>query len=556
MKVLLFNLRARNAGAFVCLFSLFFCFVGLPLKAQSSTSKKKALASQTAIVPCKTASDLDELAIPAEWFKESCKGGKVISVAEKTSQAGVRYVDVKGIIRPVDPDAPNIEWEIALPLKWNGRSLQLGGGANNGSIPNVHGTSAFGSIIPVDAGYVVYGDDSGHQSDNGMDASFASNEESLNNYIRLHLIKAQDAMRYVVNYFYGQEPVFNYFAGCSTGGREALECATTYGKYYDGVFCAQPASNYVLARLWGAILSQAVYESYDEDTYPHSDGFIDEKTVESIQQDAIALYDKWDGIEDGIVCNIFAARQNKDNFLKAIQKKYQLTDAQLKTIDVYENGYELNYKMKNGMNCYKGYSALEGGRMDLGPSEIPREPLDTRYNVHHGDRADGIFKYFFTKDPTWKLIAHDYFNPDEKLYRILMDASERYDANAPDFDDFLAHGGKLILFSGWMDMSMSPWQLIEQYKGYVAKYGQEKTDSFCKFYIMPDATHGNGVTMNYLDWLDRWCTTGIYPQETLYGTMQKTQGQMPMAEYPGWIKYIGGDPKSGTSYQVMNENNK
>lgn len=29
-----------------------------------------------------------------------------------------------------------------------------------------------------------------------------------------------------------------------------------------------------------------------------------------IKQDAISLYDKWDGIEDGIVCNIFAARNN------------------------------------------------------------------------------------------------------------------------------------------------------------------------------------------------------------------------------------------------------
>ena len=43
----------------------------------------------------------------------------------------------------------------------------------------------------------------------------------------------------------------NSFAGGSTGGREALECATTYGKYYDGIFCCEPASNYVLIRMWG-----------------------------------------------------------------------------------------------------------------------------------------------------------------------------------------------------------------------------------------------------------------------------------------------------------------
>lgn len=553
MKKYLINIGIKRFILTVCL-----AFGGYHMQEASLNARTIVCkpASQTVIESRAKAVDLNGLVIPSQFFKEACNGASVLSAEEKKTDAGTSYVDVKGIIRPVDPDAPNIEWEILLPMRWNGRSLQLGGGANNGSIPNLHGTSAFGSVIPIDAGYVVYGDDSGHQSNSGMDASFASNEESLNNYIRVHLIKAYDAMQYVVSRFYGQEPVFNYFAGCSTGGREALECATTYGKYYDGIFCAQPASNYVLARLWGAILSQAVYKSYDLESYPHSDGYIEENIVKGIQQDALSIYDKWDGIEDGIVCNIFAAKNNRNSFLNFIKNKYNLTDAQMATIDIYANGFSLDYAMKNGMKTYKGCSALEGGMMDLGSSEVPREPLDTKYNVHHGDRADGVFKYFFAKDPTWKLIAHDYFKPDEKLYDMLMEASARYDANSPDFDDFMAHGGKLILFSGWMDMSMSPWQLIEQYKGYVDKYGQEKTDDFCKFYIMPDATHGWGVKMDYLDWLDRWCSTGKYPQEIIYATMLKTCGQMPMAEYPGWVKYTGGDPALGTSYQIIKNKNE
>jgi len=511
------------------------------------------LADQTSFSPVAKAQDLVGKEIPAEWFTEKCGGGIIHYAELKTSPSNRSYVDVKGYIYPVDPHAPNIEWEILLPLSWNGRALQLGGGANNGTIPILTGDTPMGSVIPIEAGYVVYGDDSGHQSDNGMDASFATNAESLANYTRLHLIKAHYAMLYVAKAFYGREPVLNYFVGCSTGGREALECATTYGKYYDGVFCAEPASNYLLVRLWGAIISQAVYASYDADKYPHSDGFIDEATVHAIQKEAIAMYDKLDGIEDGIVCNMYAARSNQSNFLKYITEKYNLTEAQVKTIDIYENGFQLNYAMKNGMTSYKGYAALEGGLMDLGPSEIPREPLDSEYNVHHGDRADGIFKYFFTKDPTWKLIDYDYFNPDEKLYKMLMDASEEYDANGADFDDFIAHGGKLIFFAGWLDMSMSPWQLIEQYKGYVRKYGQEETDKFCKFYTMPDVTHGRGIKMDYLNWLDAWCSTGEYPAETLYATMTSTKGQMPMAEYPGWVKYIGGDPKSGSSYVISKE---
>ena len=520
-----------------------------------ASAENVPLASETEINPVLEAQTLVGLKIPVEAFKETTKGGEVISAEITTSEtdAEVQYVNVFGYIYPVDESAPNIEWRMLLPMKWNGRSVQLGGGANNGSIPKLTGTGSVGGEIAIDKGYVVYGDDSGHQAESSMDASFASNDEALSNYTRLHLIKAYDAMCYVTNAFYGQEPVFKFFAGGSTGGREALECATTYGKYYDGIFCCEPASNYVLIRMWGAILSQAVYESYDAEKYPYSDGFIDEDTVKAIQADAVALYDGLDGIEDGIVSNIYAARANRDNFLKQITEKYGLTKAQLKTIDVYENGYTLDYAMANGMNAYHGYSALEGGAMDLGPDPVPREPLDTTYNVHHGDRADGVFKYFITKDPNWVLIDHDYYHPDQELYDKLMAASEEYDANSPEFDDFIANNGKLIYFAGWNDMSMSPWQLIQQYRGYVEKYGQEKVDSFCKFYVMPGVTHTKGIAMNYLSWLDVWCSTGEYPTETLYATMSATGGQMPMAEFPGWVKYEGGDPMDGASYSISTE---
>lgn len=513
------------------------------------------LASETEIAPVLSAEEMVGLKIPAEWFSEATSGGEVISAQVETSETdpNVQYVNVFGYIYPVDYTAPNIEWRVLLPMKWNGRSVQLGGGANNGSIPKLTGTGSVGGEVAIDHGYAVYGDDSGHQSESSMDASFASNAESLANYTRLHLIKAHDAMRFVTKTFYGEEPVFNFFAGGSTGGREALECATTYGKYYDGIFCCEPASNYVLIRMWGAILSQVVYESYDAENYPHSDGFIDEETVKAIQQDALALYDGLDGIEDGIVSNVYAARANRDAFLEQITEKYGLTPAQLKTIDIYENGYTLDYAMANGMTSYHGYAALEGGLMDLGPDPVPREPLDTAYNVHHGDRADGVFKYFITKDPNWVLIDHDYYNPTPELYEMLMAASQEYDANSPEFDDFIANNGKLIYFAGWDDMSMSPWQLIQQYRGYVEKYGQEKVDSFCKFYMMPGVTHTRGIAMDYLTWLDIWCSTGEYPSEPLYATMTATGGQMPMAEFPGWVEYVDGDPMDGSSYTVSTE---
>lgn len=492
-------------------------------------------------------------AIPADAVPEASRGGAVLRTEKKVSAGNTVYWQVDGIIRPNDQAAPCIEWRVLLPQEWNRRSVQLGGGANNGHIPDLCHGPVLSDYCPIDHGYVVFGDDSGHQSDDPMSAEFASNEEALMNYIRLHLIKANRVMHFVVKECYGCDAEKTYFAGGSAGGREALECASSYGKHYDGIFCASPASSFVMLRMWGAFLAKAVYDSYDAENHPFSDGFIDEPTVAAIRDEAVRMYDEWDGIKDGIVSNIFAARANREKFLEIIREKYQLTEAQLKTIDIYENGFTLDYSLPRGANRYGGCSALEGGLMDLGPDPVPREPLDTRYNVHHGDRADGIFKYFIAKDRNWKLIEHDYARPDENLRKMLEDASRTYDADHPDFDEFIAHGGKMILFSGWHDMSISPWQTVEQYRGYVRKYGQEQTDRFVKFYVMPSVGHCQGISMDYLEWLDTWCTTGQYPEGTLYGKIHKTGGEMPMAAFPGWVKYVGGDPLCGSSYEISYE---
>lgn len=492
--------------------------------------------------------------IPREAMKAETGGGRILAVREEETRISrEKYLEVTGVIYPVDRNAPNIEWKILLPFCWNRRSVQVGGGANNGQIPALEKELLMSEYNPAEHGFVVFGDDSGHQSRDPMSADFASNEEALQNYIRLHLIKTNGVMHFVVKKCYGEDAERTYFVGGSAGGREALECAVSYGKDYDGIFCADPASSFVLLRIWGALLSKAVYDSYEENIHPYSDGFIDEKTVAGIQKDAIEWYDELDGIRDGIVSNIYAARANRHVFIEMIREKYHLTEAQLHTIEIYEKGFELEYAMPNGVNTYHGCSALEGGIMDLGPDPVPREPLDTRYNVHHGDRSDGVFKYFITKDKNWKLIAHDYRRPDPELYRMLMEASLSYDVNQPELDDFIAHGGKMILFTSWNDMSISPWQIISQYQGYVKKYGQEQVDRFLKFYCMPSATHCSGIFMDYLEWLDTWCTTGIYPSETLYGKIAETGGEMPMAEFPGWVRYTGGDPKAGTSYEISYE---
>ena len=118
-----------------------------------ASAENVPLASETEINPVLEAQTLVGLKIPVEAFKETTKGGEVISAEITTSEtdAEVQYVNVFGYIYPVDESAPNIEWRMLLPMKWNGRSVQLGGGANNGSIPKLRLTRAtwFTATIPA-----------------------------------------------------------------------------------------------------------------------------------------------------------------------------------------------------------------------------------------------------------------------------------------------------------------------------------------------------------------------------------------------------------------------
>jgi hypothetical protein len=84
---------------------------------------------------------------------ESCTelGGKVISasaiglpstgasvrsaiVVQASQSVPVEYCKVLGVIRPVDPTAPDIGFQVNLPAVWNGKAVQYGGGGFNGTL--------------------------------------------------------------------------------------------------------------------------------------------------------------------------------------------------------------------------------------------------------------------------------------------------------------------------------------------------------------------------------------------------------------------------------------
>ena len=94
----------------------------------------------TAQAPLGRCDDLLGLRIPADGIGLPTTGATV-TVARRLAETPPRrdpdgefaqplppHCNVQGQIRPVDPAAPPITFNVNLPLAWNGRALQSGGG--------------------------------------------------------------------------------------------------------------------------------------------------------------------------------------------------------------------------------------------------------------------------------------------------------------------------------------------------------------------------------------------------------------------------------------------
>ena len=147
--------------------------------------------------------------------------------------AGVSYCYVRGIL----PPAIHFHVQLPLPRDWNGRFLKWGDGGKDGDLDFADHRVA--------EGYAVANSNTGH--DNGAEpgSSFAYDNRQAEidfGYRAVHLTAA--AAKTLVRGYYGEDPEYSYFEGCSTGGRQGLMEAQRYPTDFDGIVAGAPANHY------------------------------------------------------------------------------------------------------------------------------------------------------------------------------------------------------------------------------------------------------------------------------------------------------------------------
>jgi hypothetical protein len=429
-------------------------------------------------------------------------------------------------------DAQNINIRVGLPLNsldggtgglqgaWNGRTQGIGGGGCSGGL---------GVTSPVNARYVGSGNDTGHAGGNcepGVNEDGTYNLQFINDFIRNGMKQQVLFSKAVANTYYAMKPAYNYWNGCSTGGRQGYVVAQELGKELDGILANAPAmywTRFQTAQMWGQIVMKDLVGG------PISSAKLNQATAS-----AVAACDFNDGVMDSTIddprtCK-FSATANICGTRTAPAANC-LTPAEAEAID----------RIWDGPRNARGNKIWFG--LDRGTS-IPAlngiNPFALGVTQFHWDMHDRNFD--------WRIVSIDgYAEVAQEGSRNIADVTDTFG----DLDTYRKHGGKLLTLVGANDQLIMPRGVINYYREMAARYGKddqpdfERLQEFFRLFRAPGAGHC-GVPNGFPALVD-WVEKGVAPQQILASGAGRTR---PLCPYPQTAIYNGApaDPNLAASF--------
>ena len=116
----------------------------------------------------------------------------------------------------------------------------------------------------------------------------------------------------------------------------------------------------------------------------------------------------------------------------------------------------------------------------------------------------------------------------------------------PDLSKFVQRKGKLLLYHGWTDGTVSPLTSVNYYNRVLDKMGgTAKTSNWLRLFMVPGMGHcGGGDGPNTFDTvtaLEQWVEKGKAPDQIIasHSTAGKVDRTRPLCPYPQVAKYKG-----------------
>ena len=437
------------------------------------------------------------------------------------------FCRIEATIKPTADS--EIKIEVWLPLTgWNGKLVGLGNGGWAGAI----NYGALGQSLRK--GFATVATDTGHPG-TGNDASFAlGHPEKLVDfgYRSIHLMTV-DAKLIVVA-FYSKPAQFAYFNGCSTGGKQGLTEAQRFPDDYNGVVDGAPA-NFFTHLMFGNIWPGYITFIDPANTIPRS-------KYPLIDQAVMKACDALDGVSDGIINDPTSCHFDPKSLqCKGADSPECLTSSQAEALQQIYAGVK---NPRTGEQVFPGLApgVFLNQAIGNGPGGIP----------------NSYFQNVLFKNPDWKWQTLN-FDSDVAL-ADRMDGSILNAVN-PNLKRFKAHGGKLIMYHGWNDGLISPFNSINYYNSVVAKMGgPAKTETFARLFMIPGMGHcGGGPGTNDFDKvgvLEQWVEDGVAPDKIIASHLKDGVADMTrlLCPYPMIAQWKGtGSTSDAANFACVNE---
>jgi hypothetical protein len=427
---------------------------------------------------------------------------------------------------------------VQLPATWNGKLQALGGAGFAASL------GTFYTVQAVAAGYSTVDTDSGHTEglQAALDLSWALaspgnvNLPLLEDWASTSLHEMAVIGKAVIKSFYGTEPKYSYFRGCSGGGRQGFEIAEKYGDDFNGILAAAPA----------IYAPKFVPAGYFATQIMHELGGVSPPTCELIAftQAAVAACDELDGVKDGIIsfpelCTFDARTVIGSSF-----------DCNGTTLQFTSTGASIANAAWTGPRSDRGGETIGwfGYSKDADLSTIVCTSVATCSESFTTSLAVPYFQYIIAKDPNFDpttMTDTQYFSTIQQGQR---DYGTLFGSANPDLSGFHKAGGKLISWHGLADNVIPVLGTATYYQQVLAR--DPDAHSFARFFEAPGVSHCSGgpgaIPNGAFEQLVAWVEDGVAPDTlTAVDPSGNTRNLCP---YPLRQTYESGDTANPASY--------
>jgi feruloyl esterase len=524
--------------------------------------------------PCSNLQSLQLLHTTITSATDNTSGSFVVPGSNPPSTIGnlPAFCRVTATLTPSSDSS--IKIEVWLPESgWNGRFLGTGGGGFQGVITYTELAAA------LQAGFAATNSDLGTGS-SGCSPLYCGSDGNMGNplaiafgdpaapatglfghperikdfgFRAIHLMTVRG--KEIADAFFGHHAHKAYFAGCSTGGQNALMEAQRFPDDYDGILAGAAAFNRTHLHMAGL--------SAWQDTHATPGSFIQTGQMTLINQAVLAQCVGQDG---GASTDQFLTDPRDCQFKP---KQLLCTGGKVPPACLTSDQVTTMNKIYGGTIDPVNGDVINPGA-ERGNETDNLQALGLAFTERLPEPAfDGLFYWVFGPSFGYPNSAtnfanfdfhHDVKTVDDQLAAVL-------NADSSDLDQFRGHGGKLLMYHGWADpLIPSPSSInyfnalvdhdshgFQQASFFGGNPSLAQTQSYARLFMVPGMYHcSGGPGPNVFDALTplvNWVETGVAP-ETIVATKfvndtpPAVQMTRPLCVFPKVAKYKGSGSTS------------